>query len=372
MTLAELQAKVFLGLNQTSTNSRVTSAQINDWINEGYRRIIKATEIPHRIVRTMKTNFYTLCSDAGTSTGTTLYVDDASEVQAGQWIYVNNGTCYEFVKVASISENTITLESPGLVNEFTDGDYVSSNMIFLPYDFHSLAGRVRYEEISSGSQEGGYLNPLGRVTEQIRQGLIQSSGTPEGCYLGEMDFYTESGLTTDTGTTTSCIIDDGTAVGHVNDYYNGWLVVNETNNATARVLDFVKTSLKLTLNKTIPNQTNGNSYHMERRLLTLWFDTIPDDQYRFWIEYNRVNELVNDYDVPLFDEDRHYVLIDYALWRAVESDPYIMTPEMAQFHKNNWLGGFRELKIDYDNPLDGSVSFRLDSDVEDEEPGYWG
>lgn len=170
---------VYTYMQEASTNTAFALADIKTWLNEGYANLCNVWEWPFLYTETVKTMVYTACSDAGTSTGTTLYVDSSSNMYVGQKLVVTDGVVYEEVEVSQINLGTITLVSPGLTGSYTDGDVVSGASIQMPTDYGKTV-LVVVTKISGSTQE---IAPAVK-TKDFRQfyvlySTITSTGMPE-------------------------------------------------------------------------------------------------------------------------------------------------------------------------------------------------
>lgn len=361
MNLSELVTEFYNQWLETASNSRFTSTQVKSWINEGYKKVLDMFKWQTSAKEFRATNVYTLCSDAGDSTGTALYVDSSSGMTAGMFLWVYDTTNYERVQIESISSNTITLVSPGLVGTYTDGDYVAGAQIYLPWDCYKVE-TIMIEENTTSDHQAQILNPMEKVSYRIAYPLLKSSGMPTAYTLMNKDFTEETGLTADANTSTTTVIDSA-LTGAEDDYYVGWKLINTTRNASSRISDYASSTKTITLYDTITSQAEGDSYKVTRAMLPIQFDTIPDAQYTYWIQYFGRYGLVNDYDEPVFDERFHDVLINWALYRASKADRYSTQPERISMFLDSFKSSLQALKDNEWYPTDGSISFRNVNDI---------
>lgn len=362
MNFQELQTEFYSRFSESSTNSRFNTTRAKAWINEGYRIILSEIKKNDNDKCVIRKNVYTLCSDAGTSTGTTLYVDSNTGMQKAQYLIVSDGTNYERVQIASIASNTITLTSPGLVNSYTDGDYVSSNQIWLPGNYNSIY-TITCEELSTTAHTGVILNQTSQTQMEIANPIIQSRAMPTSYCIDGCDLFYGT-ITAGAGTTTTAFASTGLSA-HEDNYYTDWIFINQTRNAWARVTSSVVSPTKLVnLDTTITGQTTGDTGTLRRQLYSVFFDTMPDKQYNFLIRYNASSpNMVNAYDIPILEERHHQVIVDYALWRAAEAARRL---EEVPMLKQDYFEGLARIKQQYYCPTDGSVSIRTAQDVYDE------
>lgn len=363
MNFQELQTEFYSRFSESSTNSRFNTTRAKAWLNEGYRIILSEIKKNDNDKCVIRKNVYTLCSDAGTSTGTTLYVDSVSGMQKAQYLIVSDGTNYERVQIASFSGNTITLVPPGLVNSYTDGDYVSSNQIWLPGNYNAIY-TITCEELSTTAHTGVILNQTSQTQMEIANPIIQSRAMPTSYCIDGCDLFYET-ITAGAGTNITAFASTGLSA-HEDNYYTDWIFINQTRNAWARVTSSVVFPTKLVNLDTTTGQTSGDVGTLRRQLYSVFLDTMPDKQYNFIIRYNASSSnMVNSYDMPILEERHHQVIVDYALWRASLA---ARDMELAQFNKQCYEEGLRRIKTQYYCPTDGSISIRLAEDVMDGVP----
>ena len=151
MLFSELKTALYEVIREESGNSAFTDTEISRWINRAYNEIWISYPWSFRKTTTVLTNVFTSCSDAGDSTGTTLYVDSSSGMTIGMELIVNDTCNYETVTIAAISGNTITLESPGLISTYEDGGIVAGAHLYLPYNCQKVLD-ILCMEINTSSQ----------------------------------------------------------------------------------------------------------------------------------------------------------------------------------------------------------------------------
>jgi hypothetical protein len=179
-TFKQIQDAIYVKMQESSSNTAFPLASIKSWINEGYRDICSVTQWPFLFEESVKTCVYTSCSNAGTSTGTTLYSDSNTNMYSGQKLIVNTGNVYEEADISTCTTATITLTSPGLQGSYTDGDVISGRAIQKPTDLYKILV-VRAQKISDGIQS---VNTL--VRNEIREERViypaGSIGTPSNYF----------------------------------------------------------------------------------------------------------------------------------------------------------------------------------------------
>lgn len=362
MNFLELQTAFYDRFSESITNSRFNTTKVKSWLNEGYRIILSEIKKNDNDKCVSRTNVYTLCSDAGTSTGTTLYVDSNAGMQKAQYLIVSDGADkFERVQIASISGNTITLTSPGLVNSYTDGDYVASNQLWLPGNYNQIYSII-CEELTTTQHSGTMFAKSTQIQTEVVNPIITSMAKPTSYYIDGCDLFYGT-ITAGAGTTTTAFASTGLSA-HEADYYLDWIFINQTRNAWARVTSSAVTPTKLiNLDTTITGQTSGDTGALRRQLYSVFLDTMPDKQYNFIIKYNASSSnMVNSYDIPILEERHHQTIVDYALYRASQA---ARDTEYAQINKASYEEGLRRIKNQYWYPTDGSLCMRTAQDVYD-------
>lgn len=363
MNFLELQTAFYDRFSESISNSRFNTTKVKSWLNEGYRIILSEIKKNDNDKCVKRTNVYTLCSDAGTSTGTTLYVDSNAGMQKAQFLVVSDGADkFEQVQISSISGNTITLVSPGLVNSYTDGDYVASNQLWLPGNYNQIYSII-CEELTTTAHSAAMLPRSTQIQTEVVNPIITSMAKPTSYYIDGCDLFYGT-ITAGAGTNITAFASTGLSA-HEADYYLDWIFINQTRNAWARVTSSAVTPTKLiNLDTTITGQTSGDVGTLRRQLYSVFLDTMPDKQYNFIIKYNASSSnMVNSYDMPILEERHHQVIVDYALWRASEAARRL---EEVPMLKQDYFEGLARIKQQYYCPTDGSISIRTAQDVYDE------
>jgi len=368
MNLSELIAKFYQDIREPSANSRYTSTEVTSWINEGYKKLLLMFDLRDTEREVLRTNAYTLCSDAGTSTGTTLYVDSVAGMTVGQCLYVWGSTTMERVYIASVSSLTITLESPGLTNEYTDGDYVASNQVWLPVNYSSIIA-VTFEETTGTDHAVNPLKPLFQPHQIMKEGTtLQAYGQPTHYWIGELSQTSETSLTTSGGTNTTTVVCP-TLAGTVDDYYNDWMLVNQTRTGYSRISAYVASTTTITISDAITSQVATDTFDVIRQLRPLNLDVVPDAQYNYWIKYNAMNsDLSNNWDMPIFDALHHEVLVKYAIYKATLRGRDSMAMKDKYEDYQDFL---RDMKRHIWYPTDGSLSWRTARDIAKNKPKFF-
>jgi len=374
MNLAEIRASVLTKLREESAGA-FTSTELNGWINDGIESIWNHHRWSFRKKYESTNGVYTLCSDAGTSTATTLYVDSVSAMQKGMYLYVSDDSNYEVVRISSInsSTNVVTLVSPGLTASYDDGDYVASSNIYLPFDCSKLVD-IRVLDIETTSQSGKPLIPVNEKNFWIVVNYIKSRGRTTHYFYGEIDDTDEgkdTNFAADAGTDTTTVI-EADLDGHEDDYYKGWKLrnTNSTHLGTARVKSYTYSGKILNLESVITGQTDADTFFLTRSLRQIFLYPIPDKAYRYVFEYKRrCPTLVNDYDELDFCEyqdELEKALVLFTVSEAMLAD-HQMDSGQAYFQKYQLK--LNKTKLDEMMPADGLISMRPTSSSD--LPGFY-
>lgn len=362
MNFSQMLTLFYDKFRESSSNSTFSETKVKKWINEGYRYILDYTLWDFLVHDDFTTNIFTSCSDVGTSTGTTLYVDSINCMQAGMILHVTDGTIYERVEISSINEvnNVATLRSPGLVGEYTDGDTVSSTHIFLPCDLRKLI-EISARSVTGSSQDAQvlrycddrdfniiipYKKSLSMPTHYIRGGIsVTNEGYPGTYTAGE-------------GTNINAICSDD-FTGPTDDYYKDWRVVNTTRGESSRATSYNSETKAISMSPAIACQQAEDKFYLIRDLGQVFLYPIPDKQYTYYFRYyRRVGDLSDSNDIPALGEGGDYIHdlpVDYALAEAYLCD---RKPEMASYYRQKFLERIERMRLSqYRNP-DYLVNFR--------------
>jgi len=190
MTLTEMLASFYLKINESSTNTRFSSAFVTELLNEGYKKICQFRNIPWNwLIDTAKmTCVYTTV--ATSSTSTTLNVTSHTNIFDDQWLMVTDDDIYERVKVDDSSiDGSVTLDSDfPLVNTWAADNYVLSGQLELPSDFRSAIS-LRAEDLESDSQDIVTLTKVSKREFDVVYNWKNSSGTPTYYYIDSSHLY---------------------------------------------------------------------------------------------------------------------------------------------------------------------------------------
>jgi len=362
MYFSQLKSLFYAKFRESSSNSAFSETRVKQWINEGYRYFINYALWDFLIDEFSNTNVFTNCSDGGASTGISLYVDSVDGMQPGMILWIADGTSFERVEIDSIDGalNKVALKSPGLAQEYGDGDTVSSTLLFLPHNCRKL---LEIQVMSPGnspgsgmvlkycdSREMNILSPYGKIpakpTHYARGGVnFSSEGT-------STNFLTEEGVQSDS---ISCLSFNGSS----DNYYLGWKFINITREVTSHVISYDSGTKTLTIHPEIPGMETGEKFCLVRDLSQVFLHPIPDTQYTFLFRfYRNCNDLTQDMDVPLMGpagENHHDMLVDYALAEAYLVDKNI---DMANLFRQKFFNRLEGLKIGMAMEPDHLINFR--------------
>lgn len=196
--LSDIQDKIFIEIGQPSTNSNITTTQLNLGINTGYRVVYMANNWKWLMTDDATHKLPYTTTSTGTSTGTNLYATSRTNMYAGQILVVGSNT-YEYVVVNSAAASPVTLISPGLDGSYTSGTaYIGGASIQKPTDFMKLDSIILKDDNDSTTNFS--YTKLERTTEQqneeINSGII-TLGMPEYFMERENDFMFNCGADND-------------------------------------------------------------------------------------------------------------------------------------------------------------------------------
>jgi hypothetical protein len=177
MNFLQLQNRVYTLLQESSTNTSFPLETVKMWINEGYRDICGVMDWPFLYEDAAITLPVTTCSNAGNSTGTTLYVTSSTNFTTNQTLLVNNKSIFEEVRISEINGNTITLEAPGLNHTYECGDEVSVVSFIKPADLHKIIV-ARSEKIQDSKQQIAEMRRMDEREFRILFPQNSAAGSP--------------------------------------------------------------------------------------------------------------------------------------------------------------------------------------------------
>jgi len=362
VNLSEIRAAMLRKLREESSTA-FDDTELNSWINEAIDAVWGAHLWPFRKKHVTITNVYTLCSGDGDSTGVTLYVDSVAGMRKGLYLWVTDGLNFEKVQILSINgaTNVITLEPSGLQHTYTDGDYVSSANIWLPWDCQKVLN-IRCLDLDTSNQAANSLKPHPERSFWWAVNYMKSRGKTTDYYKGGKDNTNEgksSNFAADAGTDTNTIIESSLA-GHEDGYYKWWLAINTdgTHMGTARVSDYTYSTTTLELEKAIAGQTNTDTFYLERRLNRIFLYPVPDEQYYYEIEYLACSpQLYNDYDEVDFGEYQQ-ALDNAVVFHATSEAMSCDNNENNQKSYAKFGGKVRTAWLECQMPLDGLINMR--------------
>ncbi len=323
MRFSQMVSLFYAKFRENSTNSTFSEEKVKGWINEGYRYVTNYCLWDFLLKESMAVNVFTACSNGGTSTGTTLYVDSCDYMQTGMNLWVTDGSSYEQVEIFSFnaSTNTVTLKSPGLLNEYSDGDTITSADVFIPGDCRKLLD-VKLLSLQDTPMQGTTLKACDLRDLDILYPHRSALSKPEYYARGGMNLTTEAvvgAYVAETATNASRIV-CSSLVGSNNTYYDGWKVINTTRNCVSYITSYESTGKILDISPVIYGQDSGDNFYLVRDLEKLILFPLPDNQYRVIFRYYRsCSDLSLDSDIPVLGaagDNYHDLPVDYALAEA--------------------------------------------------------
>ena len=362
MRFSQMVSLFYAKFRENSTNSAFSEEKVKAWINEGYRYISNYSLWDFLLKESMAVNVFTTCSDAGASTGTTLYVDSCDYMQTGMNLWVTDKSRYEQVEIVSFNASTkiVTLKSPGLLSEYADGDTVTSADVLIPGDCRKLLD-VKILSLQDSPMQGTALKAcdlrdldilyphratVSKPEYYARGGVSLSSEATTGIYVAE------------TATNASRIV-CSSLMGNNNTYYDGWKVINTTRNCVSYVISYESDGKILDISPAIYGQDSGDNFYMVRDLEKLLLFPLPDNQYRVIFRYYRsCSDLTLDTDIPIMgvaSENYHDLPVDYALAEAFLVDRNL---EVSSNLREKFFSRLDTFKLEQSMNVDRLINFR--------------
>lgn len=181
MTLTELLADFYSKARETSSNTFFTSANVTNWLNEGYYDLLARVNWPFLQREVIKTPVYTTFTSYNSGT-LTIVVGSASNMFAGQYLWVQEGDVIERVTISSISGTSIVVESPGLVYTFTTSAIVASGHVQGVASSDGIV-QVEYEYVTASDRKGECLTLINDDDFRKEHSRIETVSTPTHYYI---------------------------------------------------------------------------------------------------------------------------------------------------------------------------------------------
>lgn len=362
MRFSQMVSLFYAKFRESSGNSIFSEDKVKAWINEGYRYITNYTLWDYLLKESMAVNVFTACSDGGTSTGTTLYVDSCNYMQTGMNLWVTDGSSFEQVEIASFNASTkvVTLKSPGLLNEYSDSDTVASADVLIPADCRKLLD-VKLLSLQDTPMQGTALKACDLRDLDILCPHRASVSKPEYYARGGVVLSTEAAAgsyVAETSTNASRIV-CSSLTGSNNTYYDCWKVINTTRNRVSFVTSYESGGKILEISPIIYGQDSGDNFYLVRDLERLILYPVPDSQYRVIFRYYRnCSDLALDSDIPIMGssgENHHDLAVDYALAEAFLGDRNL---EMSSNFREKFFSRLDALKTEQSLNVDRLINFR--------------
>ena len=362
MRFSQMISLFYARFRENSSNSAFSEDRVKQWINEGYRLVTGYTLWDFLIKESVNKNVFTNCSDSGTSTGTTLYVDSCDNMQKGMGLWVSDGSNFEKVEIASFNAvtNVVTLISPGLSGEYTNGDYVISPDLFLPVDCRKLLD-IRILSQNSATESGTLIycdlrdldilfphrSSISKPTHYALGGIIpENEAFPNG-YLAE-------------ASTNSSRIVCSSLTGSNSTYYDNWKVINTTRSSISYISSYEPGGKILEIDPIISSQESGDEFYLVRDTGRIILYPVPDSIYKVKFRYYRKSkDLVLDNDIPLLGvtgENFHDLPVDYALAEAYLVDRNL---DMSNTLRDKFFNRLEQFKQQYSTTPDRLINFKL-------------
>lgn len=362
MRFSQMVSLFYAKFRESSGNSTFSEEKVKGWINEGYRFITNYTLWDFLLKESMSVNVFTACSDVGTSTGTTLYVDSCDYMQAGMNLWVTDGNSYEQVEITGFnaSLNVVSLKSPGLINEYSDGDTVTSADVLIPADCRKLLD-VKLLTLQDSPMLGTALKACDLRDLDILYPYRAAVSKPEYYARGGVILSSEaaaSNYEAETSTNSFLIVCSSLS-GSNNTYYDGWKVINTTRNCVSFVTSYDSAGKVLNISPVIYGQDSGDNFYLVRDLERLILFPVPDGQYRVIFRYYRsCSDLALDSDIPLLGaggENYHDLPVDYALAEAFMVDRNL---EVSSNLREKFFSRLDAFKMEQSMNVDRLINFR--------------
>lgn len=313
--LSELREQIYQDLNEDSTGpfgSDEVDRRINDCINH----LMRLVDFSELWLRKRVTIPYTTISS--TSTGTTLNVTSASDMEVGMELFVYDGSYGEVVEISSITGTVVTLVSPGLTASYAAAGHICGRSFFaIP---HKKIVYVKILPTSDQVGQGKKLDLRDWETFERYYPEINSKDIPTKYIVRETVHTVE---TKTLGASSDSVTAKWSETGSVD--YTEWLLVNKTHVGASRIQSYSVAggTATATLRKKIPSQVSTDAVQLIRQMkrvivhppvsesITLEYCVNPDGRY----------QLINGYDVLPFASDLYdHIVINYVVASFRELD----------------------------------------------------
>lgn len=175
MTRTTLKALFFLLLRQKSTNTEISDGNLNTLLDAAYQKAMEDIQPEGLNTETVYTIPRTTFSSR--TNATTVVVASATNFAANTDIVIYEGSRYDTLRIQSITSNTLTLVSPGLIyTGFTTAAVVVPVSVIVS-DWRDIIG-LGWEYNTTTKRERYPMFPA-RHHDFVEHGSLQkSTGTP--------------------------------------------------------------------------------------------------------------------------------------------------------------------------------------------------
>ncbi len=315
MNVKELKDKFYLYYNEDSNYSYFSDSKLLSILNDAYMDCLQAVNWPTRwktlTIKLPKTTVTTWTS------ATQITVDDASEFIQGQLVVIKSGNNIDNCKISSIdyTADTITLESPGQIENTSGTPTVSAVSFFIP---HTHQIRFINYEYTNTSIYNGYLT---HIAERVFKRDAEKINT-----LGTVDKYTYIGYNDDVLYDGTLITGSGSSIdvnnlGQPDNYYLGCYITDEATIAGTGVVES-STSGTCTLKQNDFTFNDEDSVKIYRNHWEVKVYPAPKYTTTLTIKYYDTAplRLNNDYDVPKIPAEYHNAVFYQTLMYANQID----------------------------------------------------
>ncbi len=347
MTFSQLVDLFYQKIQETSNNTLFPLELVKRWLNEGYMHV--SNYAPWRWLRKKVEMSFPFTYITEESQGKELHVQDTSKFQKGMEIWIGKAFL-ERGKISSIDyQNNVIHLVEDVQNQHSQGEWVCTSKLFLPYDLKQIDSVVVYDLSRKKYIPLKYKNGI----EFERFSPV--AGVPLYYTHGEYD-TTEEGkgedYTCEEGTGAKTVI-CSSLKGQEDGYYKGWNLYNKTRGKVSRVKEYDALAHNISLWEPIEGQTSQDLIFLQRDTSSILVHPIPNDKYTIILHYIHIpNPLTEDYHVPLLKNP--HLIVDYALAEAYASDK---NPKMASLYREKFYRQIELLRKGELSPTFQNISF---------------
>jgi len=186
MTFSELQTMCYQLLREKSTNTSVDSTTLKALINTAYTIVTQF--LPWKAWETVTTRTVPSTTVASLGSATSLVVADATGFAAGQTICVYASNRYDYAVISSISTNTMTLVSPGILYAHTTASKVVPISFAMPEN--SAVHQIKWRKVAAtGTPTAKRLVGVDRSSIDKYDPYYSGAGEPTVFYYDTYSTY---------------------------------------------------------------------------------------------------------------------------------------------------------------------------------------